>query len=106
MRENGSIFIADGDAKTRDLVSAFLTYQGYSITTAENGSLFFDTLQKNNVDIVVADLAYLQSIAPDFQERIYQFSPLLVLIGYGETNAIERYKNANEAVFTLPKPLN
>ena len=106
MQENGSIFIADNDAKTRDLVSAFLTYQGYNISSAEGGAPFFDTLQKNNVDIVIADLTYLQSIAPDFKDRSFQLNPLLVLIGYGESNAAELKKSASEAVFTLPKPLN
>ncbi len=106
MHGNGTIFIADNDVKTRDLVSAFLTYQGYSITAAEPGNSFFDTLQKNNVDIVIADLAYLQSVAPDFLERSSLLNPLLVLIGYGDTSAFELNKTADETVFTLPKPLN
>ena len=106
MRENGTIFIADNDVKTRDLVSAFLTYQGYIITPAESGTPFIDTLQKNNVDLIIADLAYLQMIAPDFKEQCTQLNPLLVLIGYGEASAVELKKPASESVFTLPKPLN
>ena len=106
MSENGTIFIADSDVKTRDLVSAFLTYQGYNITAAESGTPFIDTLQKNNVDIIIADLAYLHSIAPDFKERSSMLNPLLVLIGYGETNVPELKKATGDPVFTLPKPLN
>jgi DNA-binding NtrC family response regulator len=106
MRENGTIFIADYDVKTRDLVSAFLTYQGYSITASESGTAFFDTLQKNNVDIIIADLAYLHSIAPDFKERSSQLNPLLVLIGYGDTGSADLDTTASGTVFTLPKPLN
>jgi len=106
MLENGTIYIADSDLRTRDLLSAFLTYQGYSIAAAEGGTPFFDTLQKNNVDIVIADVTYLQSIAPDFTERSALLNPLMVLIGYGETNAIELKKPADDTVFTLPKPLN
>jgi len=106
MRENGTIFIADSDVKTRDLVSAFLTYQGYNITAAEGGAPFFDTLQKNNVDIVIAELAYLQLIAPDFVARSSLLNPLLVLIGYGETGGAEFKKTAGDTIFTLPKPLN
>jgi DNA-binding NtrC family response regulator len=106
MLENGSIFIADNDVKTRDLVSAFLTYRGYSITAAEEGTPFFDILQQNNVEIVIAELAYLKSIAPDFKERSLQLNPLLVLIGYGETNAAELNYAAGDTVFSLPKPLN
>src|ERR1035437_4814738 len=106
MRENGTILIIDNDVKTRDLVSAFLTYQGYDIAAFEDNTPFFDTLQKNNVDIVIADLAYLRSIAPDFIERSSQLNPLLVMIGYGETSAAEFIKPPSDTVFTLPKPLN
>lgn len=106
MRENGTIFIADNDAKTRDLVSAFLTYHGYDIIAAEGDAPLFDTLQKNNVDIVIADVTYLLSIAPDFNEQSSLFNPLLVLIGYGETGTAAFKKTAGDAVFTLPKPLN
>jgi len=106
MYENGAIFIADNDAKTRDLVSAFLTYQGYNIAAVEPGVSFFDAVQNNSVDIIIADLAYLHKIAPDFKERRALFNPLMVLIGYGETNAAELKQGASETVFTLPKPLN
>ena len=106
MHENGTIFIADSDVKTRDLVSAFLTYQGYSIAVAEGGAPFFDTLKINNVDIVIADLAYLHSIVPDFEERSTLVNPLMVLIGYGEVSSGEHKKTASDAVFTIPKPLN
>lgn len=106
MHENGTILIADGDVKTRDLVSAFLTYQGYSVTASDGCAPFFDTLQKNNVDIVIADLVYLQSIAPDFKERSSLINPLLVLIAYGETTEAELKKTVSDAIFTIPKPLN
>jgi DNA-binding NtrC family response regulator len=106
MRENGTIFIADNDVKTRDLVSAFLTYQGHSITATEGNMPFFDTLQKNNVDIVIADLAYLRSVAPDFSLRSAQLNPLLVLIAYGDAGTSELKKPVSNTVFTLPKPLN
>ncbi len=106
MLENGSIFIADSDAKTRDLVSAFLTYQGYSIIAAENSASFFDTLQKNNIDIIIADSAYLQAIAPDFKEHSLAENPLMVLIEYGESSGGEHKKPVHDSIFTLPKPLN
>ena len=106
MHENGTIFIADNDVKTRDLVSAFLTYQGYNIAVSEGNASFFDTIQKNNVDVIIADLTYLQTIAPDFLERSALLNPLLVLIGYGETGTAVFKKSNSDSVFTLPKPLN
>jgi DNA-binding NtrC family response regulator len=106
MRENGTIYIADNDVKTRDLVSAFLTYQGYCIAAADTNAPFFDTLQKNNVDIIIADLACLQSLAPDFKERSAQLNPLCVVIVYGDAGTAEYKKMGSDSVFTLPKPLN
>jgi DNA-binding NtrC family response regulator len=106
MRENSTIFIADNDVKTRDLVSAFLTYRGYNITAAESGTSFFDTIKNNNIGIVIADLAHLLLTVPDFRERCLLVNPLLVLIGYGETDTAEFLKPASETVFTLSKPLN
>jgi DNA-binding NtrC family response regulator len=106
MYENGTIFIADNDAKTRDLVSAFLTYQGYNIAVPEVDLSFFDALKKNNVDIVIADLAYLKVIAHDFKERSALINPLLVLIGYCDINATELKQHNSETFYTLSKPLN
>lgn len=106
MYENGTIFIADNDVKTRDLVSAFLTYQGYNIAVAEGDAPFFDTLHKNNVDIIIADLTYLQSLAPDFMDSASLFNPLLVVIGYGDAGYAGLKKTAAENFHTLPKPLN
>jgi len=106
MQSSGNIFIADNDLKTRDLVSAFLTYQGYEITHSEISTAFFDTLPKNSSDIVIADLAYLHSILPDFREYIASANPLLVLIGYGDRGAKQAIGEVVENLFTLPKPLN
>ena len=106
MHENGSIIIADNDGKTRDLVSAFLTYQGYDIAPIVAGASFFDTIRKYNVQIIVADLTYLHSLAPDFIEQGLRINPFMVLIGYGDTTLFELKKIHTESVFTLPKPLN
>ena len=106
MLENCSIYIADKNVKTRDLVSAFLTYQGYNITVSDGNSSFFDTIQKKNVDIVIADLTYLQAIAPDFKERIFDRNPLLVLIGYSDTSDTEFKIPSGDSIFILQKPLN
>ncbi|MDD2852854.1 MAG: sigma-54 dependent transcriptional regulator [Desulfuromonadaceae bacterium] len=106
MHENGTILIADSDARTRDLASAFLTYQGYNVTTSGVAASFFDTLQKSNVDIIIADSAYLKTVASTFNARSSHFDPLLVLIVYGNSAPAELLKPVGGAVFTLAKPLN
>ncbi|HBA71780.1 MAG: sigma-54-dependent Fis family transcriptional regulator [Geobacteraceae bacterium GWC2_55_20] len=105
MQANSSILIADDNVKTRDLVSAFLTYQGYNIACPEHNALFFDTIQKQNVDIVVADIAHLLTTIPDFLEQAATINPLLVLIAYGNSGDGMKFDSC-ENVFTLTKPLN
>ncbi|MDD2899845.1 MAG: sigma-54 dependent transcriptional regulator [Desulfuromonadaceae bacterium] len=106
MHENGTIFIADNDVKTRDLVSAFLTYLGYNVAVSDGKTPFFDILRKNNVDILIADLMYLQFIAPDFNDCFSLVNPQLVLIGYGDPGVSEIKKDPDIPLFTLSKPLN
>ena len=106
MSSNSSICIIDNDRKTCDLVSAFLTYQGYDIVTAEHKVSFFDTIREKRVGIVIADLYLLQTIFPDFVEHARKINPLLVLIGYGRQNDKLLPIVSGESIFFLPKPLN
>lgn len=106
MQPNGSIFIADNDRKSRDLVSAFLTYQGYDIATGNAKVSLFDTIREQDVGIVIAELTHLNSIAPDFRERARKINPLLVLIGYGSGDELPHFQPGDESAFFLSKPLN
>lgn len=101
----GTIFIIENDRKTRDLISAFLTYQGYDIAHADESSPIFDTIRGKSINIVIAELDHLNTIVPDFITRARKINPLLVLIGYSSGNV--HVPSANEeSVFLLPKPLN
>jgi len=106
MQPNGSIFIADGDRKCRDLVSAFLTYQGYDIVTEDGSESVFDAIRDKKIGIVIADISHLKTIAPDFILRAKKINPLLVLVGYGSGEDITANQSGDESVFMLSKPLN
>jgi DNA-binding NtrC family response regulator len=106
MSTASSICIIDNDRKTCDLVSAFLTYQGYDIVSAEHNVSFFDTIQDKHVGIVIADLHLLQTVFPDFVAHARKINPLLVLIGYGRQNDKSLPIVNEESIFFLPKPLN
>jgi len=106
MHTNRTILIADNDRKSRDLLSAYLTYQGYDITTADDSSALFDVIQKQQIGIVIADLSHLNSIAPDFKERTKKINSTLVLIGYGTTEVLPPHQVGEENAFYLSKPLN
>lgn len=106
MSATGRIYIVDNDVKTRDLVSAFLTYQGHDIANPEHATSFFDTVRKYEVDLVIAEAVHLHAIAPDFQQHVITANPLLVLIVYGDTIASDVKITVGTNVFTLPKPLD
>jgi DNA-binding NtrC family response regulator len=106
MHTNKIILIADNDRKSRDLVSAYLTYQGYDITTANDSASLFAAIQEQRVGIVIAELPYLNSVAPDFKERAKKINPMLVLICYGSTEELPPQQSGDENIFFLSKPLN
>ena len=83
-----------------------MTYQGYDIVTGSGKTSLFDTIQEQNIGIVIAELAYLNSIAPDFRERVKTINPLLVLIGYGSGEELPHHQPGDESTFFLSKPLN
>lgn len=106
MSSPGYIYIADNDVKTRDLVSAFLTYQGHSVACPEQNAPFFDTIRKYDIDIVIADAVHLQSLDPDFHKHANSINPLLSFIVYGDIDVVNVKITADANTFTLPKPLN
>jgi len=106
MSSSSSICIVDNDRKTCDLVSAFLTYQGYEIVTAGYNDSFFDTIREKRIGVVIADLHLLQTTFPDFISKVRKINPLLVLIGYGRQNDKMLPIVSEESIFFLPKPLN
>lgn len=106
MHTAGKILIADSDRKSRDLVSAFLTYQGYAVIQHENNTTIFDTIRDQQVGIVIAELSQLHSKTPDFMERARKIVPHLVLIGYGGKDEKLPHPHSEESFFFLPQPLN
>ena len=106
MHTNRSILIADNDIKSRDIVSAYLTYQGYDIVTIDGRDSLFDTIREQRFGIVIGDFSYLNSIAPDFRDRALKIEPSLVLIGYGTKEELPSQQAGDENTFFLSKPLN
>jgi DNA-binding NtrC family response regulator len=106
MSHSSTIFIIDSDHKTCDLVSAFLTYQGYDVVTPLSDVSIIDTVRTKKIGIVVANLHHLQTTSPEFYEQARKINPLLVMIGYGRQNDMKPPTDIDENIFFLPKPLN
>jgi len=105
MAANSSFSVLDSDRKTRDLVSAFLTYKGYNTTVLDENVDFFDTLSAGVMRIMVADLGSLFSRSNDMLSQLWLNDPELVVIIYGQSDAARTLPHDERLIF-LPKPLN
>jgi DNA-binding NtrC family response regulator len=105
MANKSSFYVLDGDRKTRDLVSAFLTYKGYETTVIDENDDFFDTAGVVQQRIMVADLVTLASRSSQIFQQIWQSDPALVVIVYGQSD-LSRTLPHDERLIFLPKPLN
>jgi len=105
MVAKSSFYVFDSDRKTRDLVSAFLTYKGYETTIIDENADFFDTTGVVQQRIMVADLATLVSRSSQVFQQIWQSDPALVVIVYGQSEVARTLPHDERLIF-LPKPLN
>ncbi len=102
---HSELLIVDNDRKTSDLVSAFLTYQGYSTTVLGERDDIFDTLGKQSRHIMIADLPTLLARVPDILAKAWEAGPDLVIIAYDVPGSARTLPH-NERLLFLPKPIN
>lgn len=102
---HSELLIVENDRKTRDLVSAFLTYQGYNTTVVNGHDDIFDTLGSRPNRIVIADLQTLLARSPDLLAKAREAIPDLVVITYDQPKAARSLPH-NERLLFIPKPLN
>ena len=105
MALKSSFCVLDDDRRSRDLVSAFLTYKGYDVANFDEMSGFFDTAASGMQRILVADAASLQLRSGEQLPTYLQHDPRLVVIVYGQTDAVRSLPHDERVIF-LPKPLN
>jgi two-component system OmpR family response regulator len=79
------ILIVDDDAEIRQLLAAFLTDNGYRVTTAANGRKVRDTVAKGGIDLVVLDVMLPDSNGFDLcrSVRASSTTPIIMLTAKG-----------------------
>ena len=102
---HSELIIIDKERKTRDLVSAFLTYQGYDVTVFDEKLDIFDAIATKPHRVIIADLQTLLANSPDLLSRGRETNPDLVIIVYDSAEAA-RTLPQNEHLLFIPKPLN
>lgn len=104
MTLKSSFYIIDSDRKTRDLVSAFLTYKGYDTTIFDENVDNFDTPKGSAHRIFIAEIDSLFLRSGDALQKFWQDDPELVVIVYGKSGAVKALPHDERLLF-LSKPL-
>ena len=107
MRTNKTILIVDKNPKTGNLMSAYLSYKGYDVVIFDNERSLSGAIRELKINVVIAELNYLNSIVPDFKERLLEKGSALVLIGYGSQEKFSVLRQCGEEkMFFLTDPVN
>jgi DNA-binding NtrC family response regulator len=101
-----TILILDSDHKTRDLVSALLTYQGYNTTIVRSSEELLKTVPKTSHPVLVADLATLTESDHGAIGTLRSANPDLVIIVYGPPATASTLPAHVERLFFLSSPIN
>ena len=101
-----TILIIDDDHKTRDLVSALLTYHGYNTSILKQGVNLAATVSNTRHPVLVADQTSINSLNPDAISLAREANPDLVAIVYGPPESASLMTAHDDRLLYLTKPLN
>jgi DNA-binding NtrC family response regulator len=104
----GRILVTDDDKQTRDLVGTFLSYRGYEVLQASDGQEVLDTINLDDVDLVITDLMMPRINGLEFVKKIKAIRPEIVTIVYSAFGNSEMAANLLKAgaFFYLEKPFD
>ena len=74
------ILVVDDEKVIRDITQAFLTLNGYDVSTAENGKEAFEKMLSTHYDVVITDLQMPLMGGMELLERISQIKADTVTI--------------------------
>ena len=74
------ILVVDDEKSVRDITRAFLTLNGYEVTTAENGKEALDELLNNHYDVVITDMQMPLMGGMELLEKISQMTSNIITI--------------------------
>lgn len=99
------ILVVDDEKHIRDITRAFLTLNGYEVSTAENGREALDKLLNNRYDVVITDLKMPLMGGMELLEKISHMKSsavTILLTGY----AVNKVDFSKEPFAHLRKPFS
>ncbi|KQL38944.1 hypothetical protein AN960_11625 [Bacillus sp. FJAT-25509] len=81
------VLVVDDDANIRELISIFLSGEGYTVLEAENGQEALTILEDNNIQIVVVDVMMPEVDGYELTKEVkkYYDIPILMVTAKGES---------------------
>jgi CheY-like chemotaxis protein len=101
-----NILVVDDEPDIREILTAILDRNGYSVLTASNGLEALDILKINNIDLVISDIQMPGGNGIDLLDnirKIHHETPIVLFItGFADITLEDAYDKGAEAVFAKP----
>lgn len=84
--EQPRVLVVDDEKFIRDILADFLTMEGYSVSTAEDGSQALDELSRRNFSLIISDLKMPRMGGLDLLQHITRLQPealTVIMTGFG-----------------------
>ena len=100
------ILVVDDEESIRELVSDFLTNEGYSVTTAENGIAALGELQRDSYDLLITDLVMPKMGGVELLDWLWEKELKIntLIITGSPLDDIAEYLKYRGALACIPKP--
>ena len=97
MKLKGKILIVDDEEGIREILSRYLSKQGYAVVTAQNGKEGIETFKKEEFDLVISDIRMPEMDGVAFLNLIKKSDPDVEVI------MVTAYETMESAIESLRK---
>lgn len=98
--KEGRILFVEDDEGIRDWVEYALKYEGYEVTTAEDGQTALELVSRERPDLIVLDMTLTGMDGEEFSRRYNGNAPIIAATG----SERDRYPNLTSVAGWLRKP--
>jgi len=87
-----NVLVVDDDANIRELISIFLSGEGYTVIEAENGQEALTLLEENNIQIVVVDVMMPEVDGYDLTKEVKKYYDIPILMVTAKSESQDKLK--------------
>ncbi len=101
-----TVLIVDDEVEIGDLIALWLSHQGFTVLTAQDGNSAFDIISSEKVDFVISDVKMPICDGEQLLEKIkthYPHTPAVLLVtGYSELSEEKALEKGALALLSKP----